>query len=250
MRMYETMALSRSGHHSIKNWIIRNLIGFQIQWDYKMINASGTDFFHLGEANHDIPLSFKFLNDYKEKIDLIFVNYEDAPYDYTIFNEDRVYRGPLSLEKRNEYNIQHLGRVCFIRDFYSNLSSRIRANERAIFSKWDTNEPHLFKVDGTYIDRWKNHAIACVENKVSFLKFEDWISKKPVRDKFIQETFGIKDMYGLEGILGSKSSFGTWDNVENRHFQLDLNEEIKDLIVYDDDLSKLIIELGYTKIEL
>ncbi len=66
MRMYETMALSRSGHHSIKNWIIRNLIGFQIQWDYKMINASGTDFFHLGEANHDIPLSFKFLNDYKD----------------------------------------------------------------------------------------------------------------------------------------------------------------------------------------
>ena len=81
MRMYETMALSRSGHHSIKNWIIRNLVGFQIQWDYKMINASGTDFFHLGEANHDIPLSFKFLDDDKEKIDLIFVNYEDAPYD-------------------------------------------------------------------------------------------------------------------------------------------------------------------------
>jgi hypothetical protein len=215
-----------------------------------MINADGTNFYHLGEANHDIPLSFKFLKQHKENIDLIFVNYEDAPYDYTIFNEDRVYRGPLSLEKRNEYNIQHLGRVCFIRDFYSNLSSRIRANERAIFSKWDTNEPHLFKIDGTYIDRWKNHAIACVENKVSFLKFEDWISKKPVRDKFIQETFGIKDMYGLEGILGSKSSFGTWDNVENRHFQLDLNEEIKDLIVYDDDLSKLIIELGYTKIEL
>ncbi len=54
----------------------------------------------------------------------------------------------------------------------------------------------------------------------------------------------------VNGIKGSKSSFDTWNNVENRHVDLTLTEEMKDLIVYDDDLSKLIVELGYTKIEL
>ena len=74
MKVYETMALSRSGHHSMKNWIIRNLVGFQIEWIYKMTNATGTNFYHLGEANHDIPLSFKFLDEFKDKIDTIIVN--------------------------------------------------------------------------------------------------------------------------------------------------------------------------------
>ena len=250
MRMYETMALSRSGHHSIKNWIIRNLVGFQIEWKFKMINASGTNFFHLGEANHDIPLSFKFLDEHKESIGLIFVNYEDAPYDYTIFNEDRVYKAPLSLEKRNEYNIDHLGRVCFLRDFYNNLSSRIRSNERTIFTKWDTQEPHLFKVDEIFIERWKSHARACANNQVSFLKFEDWISNKEVRDKFLFETFGVKDHYGLDGIKGSQSSFQTWDKVEERYHELNLSDKMKDLISSDDELHHLISDLGYKKINL
>jgi hypothetical protein len=250
MKVYETMALSRSGHHSMKNWIIRNLIGFQINWDYKLVNAFGTNFYHLGEANHDIHLSYKFLDECKNNIDTILINYEDAPYDYTIFNEDRIYKGPLSLEMRNHYNIEHKGRLCFIRDFYSNLSSRIRANERAIFSKWDTNEPHLFKVDKTYIDRWKSHANACVSNQVSYLKFEDWMVNKVVRDEFIYQTFGIRDHYGIEGIKGSISSFETWNNVESRHHELNLNDEMKDLIVYDRDLNYLIDELGYDKIKL
>lgn len=248
--MYETMALSRSGHHSMKNWIIRNLVGFQIEWEYKMINATGTNFFHLGEANHDIPLSFKFLDDFKDFIDLIFVNYEDAPYDYTIFNEDKIFKGPLSLEKREEYNIEHKGRVCFIRDFYSNLSSRIKSNEKSIFSKWDTDEPHLFEVDKTYIDRWKSHANACVNNQVSYLKFEDWMFNKGERDKFIFETFGIRDHYGIQEIKGSVSSFETWSNAESRHHELNLSDEMKDLIVHDKDLEILIKELGYSKIKL
>ena len=244
------MALSRSGHHSMKNWVIRNLIGFQINWDYKLVNAVGTNFYHLGEANHDIHLSYQFLDESKNNIDTILVNYEDAPYDYTIFNEDRVYKGPLSLEMRNEYNIEHKGRVCFIRDFYSNLSSRIRANERAIFSKWDTQEPHLFKVEEEYIVRWKSHATACAEDKVSYLRFEDWMFSKDKRNKFIFETFGVRDHYGINGVMGSKSSFGTWDNIEHRYHELNLSDKMKDLIVYDKDLHNLINELGYSKIDL
>jgi len=249
MKIYETMALSRSGHHSIKNWIIRNLIGFQIEWIYKMINAGGTNFYHLGEANHDIPLSFRYLEESKENIDTIIVNYEDAPWNYTIFNEDRIFKGPLSLEKRKEFNIEHKGRVCFIRDFYDLLSSRIKSNNETIFTKWDTSDPHLFKVDGEFIVRWKSHATACVENKVSYLKFEDWITNKDVRDRFIFETFGVRDQYGLNGIRGSRSSFSTHNNLQQRHKELVLSDEMKDLIKSDSDLKHLISELNYKQLE-
>lgn len=248
MKVYETMALSRSGHHSMKNWIIRNLIGFQIEWIYKIVNASGTKFYHLGEANHDIPLSLQYLTQYKESIDTIIVNYEDAPWDYTIFNEDRIFKGPLNLEKKDEYQIEHQGRICFIRDFYDLLSSRIKSNQETIFTKWDTNEPHLFVVDQEFISRWKSHAMACVENKISFLKFEDWITSKEKRDKFIYENFNVKDRYGLDGIVGSRSSFGKLNNLTDRHKELKLTYEMKDLIHSDKDLNYLISELNYTKI--
>jgi len=248
MKVYETMALSRSGHHSMKNWIIRNLVGFQIDWVYKIVCAQGTRFFHLGEANHDIPLGFEYLTQFKNDIDTIIVNYEDAPWDYTIFNEDRVFKGPLNLEKKEEYNIEHKGRICFIRDFYDLLSSRIKSNQETIFTKWNNNEPHLFKIDSEFIERWKSHATACLENKISYLKFEDWITSKEIRDKFIYENFGVRDRYGLDGIVGSRSSFGKLNNLTERHKELKLTDEMKDLIDSDKDLNYLISELNYTKI--
>lgn len=239
------MALSRSGHHSMKNWIIRNLVGFQLQWVYKMINASNTNFYHLGEANHDIPLSLKFLRESKDDIQTIMVNYEDTPWDYTIFNEDKIFKGPMSLEMKKEFDFQHQGRICFIRNFYDLLSSRIKSNQETIFTKWDTNQPHLFKVDSEFIVRWKSHAMACVEDKVSYLKFEDWITDKKIRDKFIFENFGLKDRYGLDGIVGSRSSFSTHNNLQHRHKELNLTDEMKDLIKSDKDLNHLISELNY-----
>ena len=248
MKVYETMSLSRSGHHSMKNWIIKNLIGFQIGWDYKMTNASGTKFYHLGEANHDIPISFKFLYEFKDKIDTIIVNYEDAPWDYTIFNEDTIFRGPLNIEKGEKYGIEHLGRICFIRDFYDLLSSRMKSNKETIFTKWDTKEPHLFKVEEEFLVRWKSHAMACVENKISFLKFEDWITSKDIRDKFIFDNFGVRDRYGLDGIMGSRSSFGKINNLNERHKELELSDKMKDLIKSDKDLNYLISELNYNKL--
>ena len=75
----------------------------------------------------------------------------------------------LNIEKGEKYGIEHLGRICFIRDFYDLLSSRMKSNKETIFTKWDTKEPHLFKVEEEFLVRWKSHAMACVENKISFL---------------------------------------------------------------------------------
>jgi hypothetical protein len=133
-----------------------------------------------------------------------------------------------------------------LRDFYNNLTSRIKSNQREIFTKWDSGEPHLFKVDQVFIDRWKNQARACVENKVSYLKFEDWLFKPETREKFLFENFGVRDFYGIEGIKGSQSSFEKNDeSYTERYKGVEIPEETKELIMQDSELRYLIESLGY-----
>lgn len=245
MIIYEMMGCSRSGHHSVMNWIIKNMVGFQCNWQYKLNWMVETDLYFLGEANHDIPLSFQLLEDYKEKIGTLFVGYEDTPWDYTIFREDKTFRGPKSLEFSLKYNFEYKSRIVFIRDFYNNLASRIKSNQKQIFTKWDTGNPHLFEVGEKYIYRWKSQARACIENKVSYLKFEDWLENKETREKFLYENFGLKDIFGIDSIDGTVSSFGETSNVKNR-FDMDLiPDDIKELIKKDDELHDLVNKLGY-----
>ena len=250
MKIFEVLALSRSGHHSIKNWIIRNHVGFQIGWDYKLTVADGTNFYHLGEANHDIDLGLKYLEDRKDTIDCLLCCYEDAPWDYTIFNTDRVFQGSYRLELKDSLKIDHQGRMVFIRDFYNNLSSRIRSNEKNLFTKWNEDKSHLFDVGERYIERWKDLARSCVENKISYLKFEDWLSNQEVREKFLFDNFGIRDQYKINNIRGSQSSFGTTNNVEKRFEELNISDETKDLISKDSELHYLIGRLNYNHIKI
>lgn len=245
MKTYEFMGCSRSGHHSMINWIIKNMVGFQCNWHYKLNWMTGTDLWFLGEANHDIPLSFDLLRNNKDRIGTLIVGYEDTPWDYTIFREDRIFIGPNSLEKRDEFEIEHLSRVIFIRDFYNNLLSRIKSNEKTIFTKWDSGQPHLFEVTEKFLFRWKSQARACVENKSPYLRFEDWMNNKTKREQFLWETFHIKDRYGIHSIDGTVSSFGEQSGVKSNYDENLIPEEIKKLIRDDNELHYLIGKLGY-----
>ena len=71
MKIYEFIATCRSGHHSILNWILINKIGFQYDWKYKFVSLGENGMYHLSEANHDIPLSFKYIDDFINKFYII-----------------------------------------------------------------------------------------------------------------------------------------------------------------------------------
>jgi len=245
MKIYELMGCSRSGHHTILNWLIMNHIGMQCEWRYKMNIMSNTGFHILSEANHDIPLGHKFIREAKDNIETLFVGYEDTPSDYTIFNEDKIYRGPLNLEYKKQYDIEHKGRMILIRNFYDNLSSRIKSNEKEIFKTWNSGNPFLMDVAENFIYRWKSQARHCVEKKSSFLKFEDWLKNKEVRDKFLFDNFGLKDMYGTKEIKGTQSSFGSIENVTKRADSVEIPDETKELIRKDSELHYLMGALGY-----
>ena len=91
--------------------------------------------------------------------------------------------------------------------------------------------------------------MACASDKVSYIRFEDWLINKHIRDKFIFENFGVRDRYGLDGVFGSRSSFSSVNNLQERHKELNLSEEMKDLIKSDNELNYLISELNYKKLD-
>jgi hypothetical protein len=245
MKIYEFIATCRSGHHSVLNWILMNKIGFQYNWEYKFVRLGENGMFHLSEANHDIPLSFEYIDEALNQIDTLFVGYEDTPWDYTIFSDDTTYRGPMSFRDYKKYDMEYQGRFVLLRNFYTNLASRLKSNENKMFGKWNNDQVHLFDVGEKFIFRWKSQARACVENKVQYLKFEDWLTNKEIRENFLYDNFGLKDIYGIDGISGTRSSFGTFKGVTDRDKEVEIPEEVKDLIRKDSELHYLIGALGY-----
>lgn len=239
MKIVESIGLSRSGHHALMNWIILNLCGTQIEWKYKMTNIVNTSIFLLDEANHDIPLSFKFIDEFLKKIKFLIVCYEDTFWDYTLFNENRIYKGPYSLNFKSDYEMDSIGRFTIIRDFYDTLNSRIQANERNLGKVWTTNQTFYFETGKVFIDRWKNIAKSCIENKISYIKFEDWKSEKKERQNFLREVFDTKEIYGVENITGTQSSF------ENNKRESLIPNETLEIINNDQELKFLMKELGY-----
>lgn len=245
MKLIETVGLSRSGHHAVLNWVISNLVGFQIEWKYKMTYLTGTNVYVLDEANHDIPLGYHFIEKFIEKIGTLIVSYEDAPSDYTIFREDKVFQGKLSLNYKQNYNIEYVNRFLVIRDFYDNLISRLKANEKKIGKEWESGKEFIFKTDELYIERWKNLARHCVENKISYIKFEDWLESDNIKEKFLYDVFGIKQIRSSESIKGTISSFDK-NNHSKKNYDLNIiPENIKDLIIKDNELHYLIGKLDY-----
>lgn len=244
MKVYEFLALSRSGHHSVVNWVIRNTVGFQCDWKYKLTQMGSNGFFYLNEANHDIPLSFEYVLEKKDLVKKLYLNYEDTPGDYTLFNDDRIYRGPLSLSFNGVENVEFIGRVVIIRDFYNLLASRIKSNENKVLKKWDDNQ-HLLDVGEQCIFRWKSQAKFCVYNNTPYLRFEDWLSNKVVREKFLFDNFGLVDHFGIKEVNGTASSFGSRNGLTERHKQIDIPQEIVSLIKKDNELHYLMGRLGY-----
>jgi len=250
MKVFEFVANCRSGHHSVLNWIILNKIGFQYDWKYKFVVLGDTGLSHLSEANHDIHLSFQYIEENLNSTETLFVGYEDTEWNYTIFTDDNIYRGPQSLRDTKKYKMDYQNRVILIRNFYSNLASRLKSNENKMFGKWDSQSLHIFDTNEYYIQRWKSQARACVENKVKFLRFEDWLKNKKVREDFLLDTFGLKDIHGIENIEGTRSSFGERKKVLSRLDEVEIPEETKKLIREDSELHYLIGKIGYDYVKI
>jgi hypothetical protein len=249
MKLVETIALRRSGHHAVMSWFIKNNIGMS-DWSYKLTVQNNTKTLLWNDAGNNNDYEIKLFKNLGSKPQKIFINYEDVKYDFTKFSFNNIYNGPDSLNLFNDIVFNESKRVLVIRDFYNNLCSRITHNKN--------NGHYVMDCGQNFIELWKNHAKSIIDDKVFYIKYEDWLTNIEVRRNFLKDVFGIKEIYNENDAKGFFSSYHKKndDNLQtnvkfdkkdylNRFNPNLIPEETKELIRKDNELHYLIGTLGY-----
>ncbi len=174
MKVIETIGNARSGHHAMLNWIISNLCGQQVQnWGaYNMTYLANSTLAIFDEVNYNPELNLKWLKD-QEDHKTIILNYVDASPNYTVLHgDDKIFKGPYAYNKSLGFTSEHEGRILMIRDFYTNLLSRLKGNKVELQKIVDTiglvsDKTFVFNVSPKFIVIWNSQAKACIENQIT-----------------------------------------------------------------------------------
>lgn len=242
MKIFEIFGLSRSGHHAMTNWLIKNMCGDECAMNWKL-NIMANGLFYINEGNLDEDLTLKYIEEQKENIRVLIISYENCNTDYSILNSNRLYKGPLSINNENVKNFSQNYRMIFLRDFYNNLASRIKSNEKNL-SKTREGLIQPWNIEGGFIERWKDSAKNFNRKDFLCLKFEDWLQSESIRDDFMKKIINTGEIYDNK-VKGTHSSFGENNGVNSRHHMVEIPKETKELIRKDSELHYLMGKLGY-----
>jgi hypothetical protein len=248
MKVFEFFGNSRSGHHAVINWFIKNVSGIESEMKWKLDLLGGLGLIYINEANLDTELTLKYIQEHSNHTKILVLSYENAKPQYSILNTKNLYTSSLSINLPTIKQVFDNKRIIIIRDFYNNLASRIKANQGEMVK---TRDGLVFQwnVGEKFISVWKEQAKFILENKIDYIKFEDWYTKKEIRQEFLFRMTGQFEMYDNK-VKGTKSSFGTHENLNNRHELVEISDEIKKIIKQDNELHYLIGALGYEYREL
>jgi len=254
MKIIETIGNARSGHHAMLNWIISNLCGQQVQnWGaYNMTHLNNSTLSIFDEVNYKPKLNLNWLKD-QEDHKTVILNYVDAFPNYTLlYGVNNVFKGPYAYNKNLGFTPEYKGRILMIRDFYSNLLSRLKGNKVELQkivtdTGFVTDETFMFDVSSHFIDVWKSQAKACIENQISFIKYEDWMYNKEIRQNFLWDNFQVKEQFNNANIKGTNSSYEIGEKRNNIEL---LPNSLKQIIKEDKELHELVKILGYKNIQI
>lgn len=241
MKIFEIFGLSRSGHHAMTNWLIKNMCGDECAMDWKL-NIMNNGLFYINEGNLNEELTLKYIEEQKNNIRVLIISYENCDLDYSILNDKKKYTSPLSINNKNVENFSQNFRVIFIRDFYNNLASRVVSNEKKLASDRDGNYFN-WDVTNNFFRQWKESAKHILTNKCLYLKYEDWLLSEKKRNEFMNKILGHGENYDNK-VKGTHSSFG-YGNTLDRFSEINLNENIKKEIRKDSELHYLMGRMGY-----
>jgi hypothetical protein len=250
MQLYEFYGLARSGHHAVINWCVKNLSSAELPMVNKFQVIESGGIYYINEGNYDLGLTKNFLIENWSKIKYLIVGYENCDPTFSFFSPKHEYKAPLDFQFENLEPPTTRKRIILTRNFYDNLASRIKKNQGGIVN--NIGENIIFPVDYQFVQQYKLYLNDIIEQKCYYLKFEDWLHNKSIRQKFLLEVFGIHELYSNESVRGTVSSFSESDreNLENRINQVVVSESIKNLVNSDEELKTLLEKVGYKIITL
>lgn len=241
MKIFEIFGLSRSGHHAMTNWLIKNMCGDECEMNWKL-NIMNNGLFYINEGNLDEELTLKYIEEQKNNIRVLIISYENCELDYSILNDKKKYTSPLSINNKNVQNFSQNYRIIFIRDFLNNLASRVVSNQKKLASDREGNNIN-WDLTNKFVRQWKESAKQILTNKCLHLKYEDWLLSETKRDEFITKILGNGELYNNQ-VKGTHSSFGV-GNTLDRFSEINLDEKIKIELKKDNELHYLIGRLNY-----
>lgn len=232
MEIIEFTGIARSGHHAMMNWFFKNMVDFEYHNEWQVTVFGDCGWTHWNDATIFYEQCLNVM-DTLNKPNILSISYDNEFWDYSHINHSN---SPFNrgVFKGWEYTRTH--KILFIRDFYNNLVSRINMFH-------NRNEPRAF-YDEKFLEIWKNHAKACLEGKVNFIKYEDWLQNKDKRVELLDK-FNVKERFDNTQVSGTHSSFGDSKNYLNRFDANLIPEHIKEIIRKDNELHYLIGKMGY-----
>ena len=237
MEIVEFIGLSRSGHHAMMNWFFKNMVDdeYNQEWQINVFGDKGWTHWNDSTVFYEQSLTaLKTL----DKPNIFSISYDNKPWEFSFMNPTNT---PYKKGVFEGWEYTRTFKIVFIRDFYNNLVSRIK-----MFHELD--EPRAF-YDEKFIEIWKNHARACLDKKVNFIRYEDWLLDKNKRVELLNR-FNVNERYDNTQINGTHSSFGDSKNYLKRFDTNLVPEHIKQIIRKDNELHYLIGKMGYNYEEI
>lgn len=236
--LIEVCALKRSGHHAFMGWIVKNLYGLQPDFGFKLEFVSDSGLWVWNDVTdyeeHGSKLFYSALKNGSPKT--LMVNYEDEDVNYSYFHKSKKYLGPKNFNFDKNINLQNTHRIYYIRDFYNCLTSRIKHTNNMI---------HPFEFGEKYISLWKDYAKQIINFPKQSIKYEDLVLNTSKCDEFLYDNFKTHQKYSINDVNGRNSSFGDNKNYLNRLDPEIIPNQIKNLIINDNELHYLMGVLNY-----
>ena len=94
MKIFEIFGLSRSGHHAVINWMIKNVCGHEAEMKWKLDLLNGKGVTYINEANLDVEITLEYIKEQSQNTKFLFLSYENCDLNFSVLNSQRQYYFP------------------------------------------------------------------------------------------------------------------------------------------------------------
>lgn len=244
MILIEVNAIRRSGHHAFINWLISNIHNVPYTENlcknkYNVLLGNKTILW-VNEGEWGVKQNIDFITERKDRMDIVIISYEQITSET---NYDPNY-SVLTKELKKEWGVVEHIQIPFVRDYYNNFASLIKASNKNVISNNIQNSYPLFA--SAYKAQLK-HVIKGIRGVI----YDKWVNDPEYALKVCLKILGKVNQYHPLSLGGTGSSFGKgkqdMSSLLNRYKTVKFPKWMIDKKQNDMELNKLIKQAGFEK---